>query len=71
MNSAELAKSLINRVKHLQEFNIGMDVPDGFRFNGTVPFNIQISNGIINDKIHAVTVEEASTKLHNFIGTCK
>jgi hypothetical protein len=61
----------INRVKNLEEFTVITEVPDGFRFNGLVPYDITISKGYINAKVWAINFDEAVTRFNDFLETCK
>ena len=61
----------INRVKNLEEFTVITEVPDGFRFNGLVPYDITISKGYINAKVWAINFDEAVTRFNEFLETCK
>ena len=54
----------INRVKNLEEFTVITEVPDGFRFNGLVPYDITISKGYINAKVWAINFDEAVTRFN-------
>ena len=71
MNSVDMANDLINRAKHLQEFVVTTDVPEDFRFNGVVPFDLEIKNGEILAKVFAVDFEEAVVRLNTFLESCK
>jgi len=71
MNSVDMANSLINRAKHLQEFVVTTDVPEDFRFNGTIPFDMEIKDGEIAAKVYAVDFDEAVHRLNSFLETCK
>lgn len=71
MNSVDMANSLINRAKHLQEFVVTTDVPEDFRFNGTIPFDMEIKDGEIAAKVYAVDFDEAVQRLNNFLEACK
>jgi hypothetical protein len=71
MNSVDMANDLINRAKHLQEFVVTTDVPEDFRFNGVVPFDMEIKNGEILAKVFAVDFEEAVDRLNTFLESCK
>jgi hypothetical protein len=42
MNSVDMANDLIFRAKNLQEFTVETTVPEDFRFNGVVTFDITI-----------------------------
>jgi len=66
-----MANNLIHRAKNLQEFVVETDVPEDFRFNGVVPFDIQIKDSIISAKVIALDFDEAVTQLDNFLESCK
>ena len=70
MNSIDMANDLIFRAKNLQEFVIETEVPDEFRFNGTVPFDMQITNNVISAKVYGVNFNEAVNTLHRWLETC-
>ena len=67
----DITDHFINRAKNLQEFVVCVNVPDNFRFNGVVPFDMQISNGEIEAKVWAVSFEEAVDRLDTWLETCK
>jgi len=71
MNSVDMANNLIHRARNLQEFVVETDVPEDFRFNGVVPFDIQIKDSIITAKVMALDFNEAVTRLDNFLESCK
>jgi hypothetical protein len=71
MNTVDMANDLINRAKNLQEFTICVNVPDDFRLNGVVPFDMQIIDGEIEAKVWAVEFEEAVNRLDEWLETCK
>jgi hypothetical protein len=71
MNSADMANNLISRAKNLQEFTVTTDVPENFRFNGVIPFDMEIKDGEILAKVFAVDFNEAVTTLDTFLETCK
>ena len=71
MNSVDMANNLIFRAKNLHEFTVTTEVPDNFRFNGVVPFDMSIVDNQIKAKVWAVDFDEAAKKLDNFLGTCK
>jgi hypothetical protein len=66
-----MATNLIFRAKNLQEFVVTTELPDGVRFNGVVPFDMQIKDSTIVAKVWAVDFDEAAKRLDNFLGTCK
>jgi hypothetical protein len=71
MNSVDMANDLIFRAKHLQEFIVTTEVPEDFRFNGVVPFDMQIVDNQIEAKVWAVDFNEAAHRLNEFLETCK
>jgi hypothetical protein len=71
MNSVDMANNLIFRAKNLQEFVVETEVPDNFRFNGVVPFDMSINDNIISAKVLAIDFNEAVSLLDNWLETCK
>lgn len=71
MNTRDMTDNLINRAKNLQEFTVTTDCPEDFRFNGVVPYNLSIKNGVISAVVHGVDFDEAVTRLNNYLETCK
>ena len=71
MNSVELSNHLIFRAKNLYEFTVTTEVPENFKFNGIVPFNMNIADGILEAKVWAVDFDEAVHRLSEFLETCK
>jgi len=71
MNSVDTANNLIFRAKNLTEFTVTTEVPDDFRFNGEIPFDMQIKDSIIIANVWAVDFDEAAKRLDDFLGTCK
>lgn len=66
-----MANNLIFRAKHLTEFIVTTSVPEDFRFNGIVPFDMEIKDGEIAAKVYAVDFDEAVIRLNDFLETCK
>ena len=72
MNTAkDIMDQFISRAKNLQEFTICTNVPDNFRFNGVVPFDMRIEDDTIYAKVWAVEFDEAAKRLDDFLETCK
>lgn len=71
MNSVDMMQNLIHRAKNLQEFVVETDVPEDFRFNGEIPFDMQIKDSIISAKVMALDFDEAVTRLDTFLESCK
>jgi hypothetical protein len=68
MNSVDMANHLIFRAKNLQEFVVETDVPEDFRFNGVVPFDMEIVDGVISAKVLAVDFDEAVAVFDKWLG---
>ncbi len=58
---------VINRVKALQEFEVKTTLPDGFRFRGRVPFDMQIEGEDVTIKVLALNLEEAMMRVDSFL----
>ena len=71
MNSVDMANDLIFRARNLNEFTVTTDVPEDFRFNGAVPFDMQISKGEIYAKVYALDFNEAVNTFNTWLETCK
>jgi hypothetical protein len=57
----------MNRIKNLQEFEVYIDIPDEFIFNGTMPFDMVIDrNQSARVLVIAETQEEANSKVDEF-----
>ena len=67
MNSVDMATNLIFRAKNLQEFTVTTEVPDGVRFNGVVPFDINITGTMLEARVWAVDFNEAVDRLNVFL----
>ena len=68
MNSVDMANNLIFRAKNLQEFIVETNVPEDFRFNGVVPFDMEIVDGVISAKVLAVDFDEAVAVFDKWLG---
>ena len=67
MNSVDMANNLIFRARHLQEFVVTTEVPNGVRFNGVVPFDINITGTMLEARVWAVDFNEAVDRLNVFL----
>jgi hypothetical protein len=68
MNSVDMANNLIFRAKNLQEFIVETATPENFRFNGVVPFDMEIVDGVISAKVLAVDFNEAVAVFDKWLG---
>jgi hypothetical protein len=66
-----MANALIHRAKNLTEFVVTTEVPENFRFNGMVPFDLQINEGEIAAKVYALDFDEAVNIFDKWLETCK
>lgn len=71
MNSVDMANDLIFRAKHLKEFVVETEMPDDFRFNGTIPFDMQITGNIMSAKVFALDFDEAVKLFDSYLENCK
>ena len=67
MNSVDMATNLIFRAKNLQEFIVTTEVPNGVRFNGVVPFDLNITGTMLEARVWAVDFNEAVDRLNKFL----
>ena len=67
MNAQEQTVNAIERAMNLKCFKIVKQTPDDFGFNGRVPFDISIKDGVMVFKVYAVTLEEANAKVETFL----
>lgn len=57
---------VIDRARRLQEFEVQVAVPKGFRFTGRSPYHMKISGGLASITILALSIEEATDFAHEF-----
>lgn len=69
--AAELANQAISRAKALDKWIVTLPLPDGFRFNGPVPFDMKIYDNIAEITVWAVTQQEATQRAEVYIEGCK
>ena len=62
-----MATNLIFRAKHLQEFTVTTEVPDSFRFQGVVPFDLRVTGNILEARVWAIDFNEAVRYLNEFL----
>ena len=70
MTAKDVFDNLIFRVKHMNEFIVITDVPPKFRFNGVVPFDMNIKENVITAKVWAVDFDEAVQRLDDYLNSC-
>jgi len=67
MNSVDMANNLIFRARNLQEFVVTTEVPNGVRFNGVIPFDLNITGTMLEARVWAVDFDEAVHRLNEFL----
>jgi hypothetical protein len=58
---------VMDRIKALQEFEVKTTLPEGFRFNGTIPFDMHIVGEDVTIKVLAATLDEAMLRVDSFL----
>jgi hypothetical protein len=59
--------TVLDRIKALQEFEVKTTLPEDFRFNGRVPFDMEIVGDEATIKVLALTLEEAMMRVDLFL----
>lgn len=67
----DITDHLINRAKNLHEFVVTTTLPEDFRFNGEVPFDLKVTDDQLEAKVFAVDFDEAAQRLGEWLETCK
>lgn len=71
MLAKKMAEDLIQKAKDMQTFKIVRLVPEGFEFNGPVPFNIEINaKGLMTVTVHAMNLKEANQQVDEYLRSC-
>ena len=70
-STKDILDNLLFRAKNLHEFTVTTPVPEGFRFNGLIPFDMEIKNGEISAKVWAIDFDEAAMRLDQFLQNCE
>ena len=59
--------TVLDRIKALQEFEVKTSLPEDFRFNGRVPFDMEIVGDEVTIKVLALTLDEAMMRVDSFL----
>jgi hypothetical protein len=62
-------REIMKRIKTLQAFTIEREIPESFEFDGKVPYDMKIMEGIAYIKVYAVDVEEANQRVDEFLSS--
>jgi hypothetical protein len=57
---------VIDRARRMQDFEVQVEVPEGFRFVGTIPYDMEIVGDQAFVVVPALTIEEAVQKANEF-----
>jgi hypothetical protein len=60
-------KSIINRIKQLTYYEVAVELYEPIQFNGTIPFDLEISGNIVVAQVLAESYDEAERKLLTFL----
>ena len=60
-------KSIINRIKQLTYYEVVVELYEPIQFNGTIPFDLEISGNIVVAQVLADSYHEAEQKLLTFL----
>lgn len=60
-------KSIINRLKTLTYHEVAVELYEPIQFNGTIPFDLEISGNMVVAQVLANSYEEAEQKLLTFL----
>ena len=61
----DIAK-LLDRIKHLEEFEVTLEMPDEFMFEGTVPWDMKIVDRMVTVNLLALSQEEADSIVYQY-----
>jgi hypothetical protein len=64
---SEPVMTLLNRIKNLRQFEVEVDLPEGFAFHGVIPFDMTISQSRGKIKVFASSLEDATNKVNAYI----
>jgi hypothetical protein len=57
---------MIIQAQHANEFEVMVDVPDNFRFTGTVPYTMHVYGSVAYVTVPAKSLEEAKELAHKY-----
>ena len=59
-------EAVMKRIQNLDEYEVHIDVPEEFHFDGPVPFDMEIAGGVAWVKVIAESMEEAKFKVNEY-----
>ena len=60
-------KSIINRIKQLTYYEVAVELYEPIQFNGTIPFDLEITGNMVVAQVLAESYDEAERKLLTFL----
>ena len=63
-------EAVMNRIKNLTEYEVMVNIPEDFQFDGVVPYDMSISGDKAFVKVIAESIEEAKLKANEYF-ECK
>lgn len=63
----EITNKLIKRMKVLKRFEVQIEMPETFYFNGRIPYDMKVKDGWVTALVYAENYEEAYDKIYNFL----
>ena len=58
--------AVMKRIQNLEEYEVQINVPEEFEYNGPVPFDMEIAGGVAWVKVIATSLEEAQFKVNEY-----
>jgi hypothetical protein len=58
--------ALMSRIQRLAEYEVEVNIPEQMQFDGPVPFDMSIENGVAYVTVIAASPEEARMKVHEY-----
>jgi len=59
--------TILDRISKLREFEVDVDLPEGFRLSGVMPFNATLNANKGKFKVFAISFAEAEQKIKDYI----
>jgi len=59
-------QEVIDRARRMQDFEVQVEVPEGFCFTGSIPYDMEIVSNQAFVIVPALTIEEAVQKANKF-----
>lgn len=63
----DIFDNVMNKVKNMQEYQVTINVSNGWYPQGIVPFDMHISEGVATIKVIAVSHEDANNQVSKYM----